>query len=464
MRHLSVDLVLMVVQGLLPPRSLVLQMLEHLKEMCGECRTSLALLGATGEEYFEEQPCREPRTGPPDPRYTSLVSKEGQGLLEWARQMEEERRRAEADLRTLLRLPRKDRLPRIQRARTHFLSRSFAELLVKHSWTIAPSKPDEAAELAALVPVVLDRLPGAGGQEWVEDLSIKAQAHCANALRIRGDLPEADRLFTDLRGRLATAASNDSELHAEVSSLEASLRLNQRRLDEAERLVDRAVLLYREQRDHRQLARVLVQRGAVHQVAGNLLRAVGDLTLALEISAAAPGPESARLRVCAVSNLALCLCDLGRFAEARQLVEQNRQAYRAEGGTWQTMRLPWLEGIIARGLGDADAAEKHLLRSRNLFIENGFAFNAALVCLDLALLYLDARRGAELRRVSRLMEPILRTRGLHREATTALMLFQNAVASELVTHDSLMSLRRYLEEARTNPRLRFQTPSTWKTS
>jgi hypothetical protein len=161
MRHLNVDLVLMVVQGLLPPRVLVLQMLEHLKEMCGECRIALALLGAPGEELFEEQPCRGRVADQPDPRYTSLVSKAGQDLLAWARRMEGERRQAEADLRTLLRLPRKYRLARIQRARTHFLSRSFAELLVKHSWTIAPSKPDEAAQLAALVPVVLDRLPGA---------------------------------------------------------------------------------------------------------------------------------------------------------------------------------------------------------------------------------------------------------------------------------------------------------------
>jgi tetratricopeptide (TPR) repeat protein len=462
-RHLSVDLVLMVVQGLLPPRVLVLLMFEHLKELCDECRASLALLGSPGEEFFDAQAARREPAQPPDPRYASLVSKAGQGLLEWAHRMEEERRQAEADLRTLLRVPRREREPRIRRARTHFLSRSFAELLLKHSWEIVATRPVEAAELAALVPVVLDRIPGIAREEWAESLRLRALAHRANALRVRGELPDSDRLFAELRRQLALAISNDAELHAEVSSLEASLRLNQRRLDEAERLLDRAVLLYREQRDAEQLARALVKRGAVHQVAGDLLRAVEDLRQALQTSTDV-GDAGLRTRVCAISNLALCLCDLGRFGEARQLVEENRELYRSAAGAWEGMRLPWLEGIIARGLGETATAESHFLRSRNLFLEHGFAFNGALVCLDLALLYLDSGRHSELRRVARLIEPILRTRGLHREASAALLLFQQAATGEMVTRESVLSLRRYLEDARKDPLLKFQAPRQWKVS
>lgn len=463
MGHLSVDLVLMVVQGLLPPRALALLMFEHLKEVCDECRASLALVGSPGEDFFDARDGRPEPAHPPDPRYTSLVGKAGQGLLEWAHRIEEERRQSQADLRALLRIPRQQRELRIRRARTHFLSRSFAELLIDHSWRIVASTPDEAAELAALVPLVLDRIPGAAREEWAEGLRLRALAHHANALRVRGDLSDSDRLFGELRRQLALAASNDAELHAEVSSLEASLRLNQRRLEEAERLLDRAVLLYREQQDAEQLARTLVKRGAVHQVTGDLLRAVEDLTQALEMTAGG-GDSALRTRVCATSNLALCLCDLGRFGEARQLVEENRELYRSAAGGWEGMRLPWLEGIIARGLGETATAESKLLRARNLFLEHRFAFNAALVCLDLALLYLDAERHSELRRVARLIEPILRTRGLHREASAALLLFQQAAASELVTRDSVLKLRRYLDDARKNPRLRFQAPRQWKVS
>jgi tetratricopeptide (TPR) repeat protein len=457
-------LVLMVVQGFLPPRVLALLMFEHLKELCDECRASLALLGSPGEEFFDPRESgRSERAHPPDPRYTSLVSKAGQELLEWARRIEEERRQSEADLRALLRVPRQERELRIRRARKHFLSRSFAELLIEHSWRIVSARPEEAAELASLVALVLDRIPGAAREDWAESLRLRALAHRANALRVRGELPDSDLLFGEVRRQLALAASNDGELHAEVSSLEASLRLNQRRLEEAVRLLDRAVLLYREQQDAEPLARVLVKRGAVHQVAGNLSRAVEDLTQALEMTADG-GEIGVRTRVCAISNLALCLCDLGRFDAARQLVEENRELYRSAAGGWEGMRLPWLEGIIARGRGETATAEGHFLSARNLFLEHGFTFNAALVCLDLALLYLDSERHSELRRIARLIEPILRTRGLHREASAALLLFQQAAAGELLTRDSVLALRRYLEDSRKNPRLRFEAPHGWKAS
>lgn len=306
MRHVNVDLVLMIAQGLLPPRMLAVQMVEHLKELCPECGASLGLLGAAHETFVEAHTQRPAASlgDRPDPRYTSLVSKAGRELVEWARRLDEERRAAEADLRTLLRLPRKERRTRIVRARTHFLSRSFAELLIEHAWKIAPSSPEQSAELAGLVPVVLDRIPGVGAAEWVEELRIRGQAHQANALRIAGELPEADRLFLDLRRRLAKAVSNDAELHAD----------------------------------------------------------------------------------------------------------------------------------------------------------------AALVSIDLALVYVDQNRTAELRGVSRLIEPILRTRGLHREAMAALILFQQAAAAALVNRESLLNLRLFVEESRRNPRLRFEAPPAWRIS
>lgn len=464
MRHLNVDLFLMVMQGLLPPRMLALQFLEHLRETCPECRTTIDFIGDAAEDLFKDlRPLSAPEAPLGDPRYSSLVGRAGRKAVAWAQQIEQERRQASADLLALLRLPRERRRDRIVRARSHFRSRVFAELLVEECASRVRIDPDEGAELASLVPVVLDRIPGAGGHEWVNDLKTRAAAHVANARRVAGDLEQANQLFLAVRSRLASASSNDVDLHAEVNRLEASLRLDQRRFEEAEQLLDRAVLLHREQSDAEGLTRALTKRGDVRRMRGDLPGAVEDLKVALDLLASMASPDR-RLNLCLLSNLALCLCDLEQHAEARALVEANRELYQSGGSSWEGMRLPWLEGIIARGLGEADIAERLLLRSRNLFIEKGAAFDAALVSLDLALLYVESGKHAELRRISRVMEPILRSRGLHREATASLMLFQRAAAAEMVNRESLLALRSYLEDARTNPRLRFRVPPRWSAS
>lgn len=155
----------------------------------------------------------------------------------------------------------------------------------------------------------------------------------------------------------------------------------------------------------------------VHQVAGNLTRAVDDLTRALD-ALTSSDEQGLRVRIGAVCNLALCLCDLGRHSEARELIVHQRPLSQSMHD-WKAMRL---------------------------------------------LVYVDQGRTAELRRVSRLIEPILRTRGLHREAIAALVLFQRAATVDAVNRESLLELRRFLEESRRNPRLRFEASGSWRQS
>jgi hypothetical protein len=152
-QHLNVDLFLMVVRGLLPPRMLALQLLEHLREICPDCRATIKLIGEAAEQIFE--PPTPPNPQPAtlvDPRYSSLVGRAGRQALAWAREVEHERRLAASDLLALLRLPKKACRDRIVRARTHFRSRVFAELLVEEAATRVRTDPGEAAELAELVP------------------------------------------------------------------------------------------------------------------------------------------------------------------------------------------------------------------------------------------------------------------------------------------------------------------------
>jgi hypothetical protein len=63
-------------------------------------------------------------------------------------------------------------------------------------------------------------------------------------------------------------------VEAELASLEASLRRDQRRYEEAAVLLDRAALLYEEEGEAEGLARVLIKRADIHQPANRRRKAL----------------------------------------------------------------------------------------------------------------------------------------------------------------------------------------------
>ena len=80
------------------------------------------------------------------------------------------------------------------------------------------------------------------------DLRARAHAHLGNARRVLGELKAADDAFLRSRELLAQSGTGNTLVEAEILSLQGSLRLDQRRLDEAFELVDRALDLYRDSR------------------------------------------------------------------------------------------------------------------------------------------------------------------------------------------------------------------------
>ena len=89
------------------------------------------------------------------------------------------------------------------------------------------------------------------------------------------------------------------------------------------------------------------------------------------------------------------------------------------------------------------------------FIEEGIPYDTALVSLDLALLYARQRRTADLKRLAEEMVPIFSAQDVHREATAALVLFQDAARREAVTAEMVREVAAFLEAARGRPELRF---------
>lgn len=435
MPHLSLDVATMVLEGELPPRVLVQILYDHVKELCPKCREAL--------EAVQDAPARPGRlpataTGTGPEQYLAAIDAAGRRVGERLGAIEEERRRARRDLSTLRALPPEERQSRIRSARSRFRSRALAELLVEASRETARNDPAEAVDLAGLVPVVLARVTCPIDRAAAPSLVVLALAQRANALRIAGELPAADRVFAEVRERLAAKPLDDPALHAEVCSLEASLRRDQRRPEDAEHLIDRSIALARMGCDDRALAKALIQRADLLGERQELTPARDALREAMTLL----GEGGDRhLLACAVGTLALIECECGAFTAAERILDRHRSLLVGDGGAWSMMRLLTLEGRIALGLGRHDEAEDHLLRAYRLCVEEGSEFDAVLGLLELAVLYAEQGRTDEVRRLARQVRPAFAARDVQLEATAALVLFQQAAAAERVTVEAIRHLR-----------------------
>jgi tetratricopeptide (TPR) repeat protein len=461
--HLSPELLRMVLAGELPPKSLARLALLHMMELCPECRQAWATFKAghpAAAGAMEAPPAQAAEAAPPPSpaagRYSDAFERAAAAFtahLEAPHAAAAEDGLEPGALRDeILALPAAERRGRVDAEPQRFRGRRLAETLLAASFAQRRRDPAEARDLAELAGAVLEATPealAAAGEEapaWAQSLSVRALAYRANALRCAGDLGTADRLFRHVRARLARFPLNDSRLHADVSSLEASLRLDQRRLPEAEALLDRAALLYREAGEPRQVAKIRVQQGDAFRQRGDLDEAATRLGEALRLIEDDAGADA--LRRDAVANLALVLCDAERPAAARGLLEEHRALFAAADDEWTRLRCRWVEGRVGAALGETGAAEQALAEAHGGFVRRGEAFNAALAALDLAALHLGAGRTAEVRRLAAETAPVFLQLEVGPEAATALVLFQRAAAAEEATLEAVHRLRRQLLAAR----------------
>lgn len=453
MRHLDLDLLQGVLDGDLPPKALLRRLLDHLGELCPECGQAVAAL-QRGREVQEEEAGKPPApeqsgngggeqavTTLPDPRFVGALDRVQRTAADWTRKVRQEQRRARADLRELRRLPREARAERVENARSRFRSRALADLLVEESRRVVREDPAEAQSLAALVEVVLLWTPGAFGEDWARELVLRARAWEANAIRVAGELRAADRRFGELRAHLAREVVSTEALHAEICSLEASLRIDQGQVREARQLLAQAAELYESADDSQALGRVLMQWALVERRQDDLDAAVTVQRRALGLLDPAADP---RLYLQAVANLAFFLLAVERTDEAGALLADHQTGLR-EHALWATPRVQILRGRLALAHDDSATAESLFLAARGGFLDLGDAVRAAVVSLDLALLYLAQGQTGELRRLARLMGQVFEAEDLHEEAMATVVLFQQAVAAESLTVEALRAWRRQLE-------------------
>jgi tetratricopeptide (TPR) repeat protein len=410
---------------------------QHLMSVCRTCRREFA--------RFEKE--RRAAAAAGSGRTAELLS----GVLEeQIPRVERDQQRAVQDLEDLLALSPEERIQRVERARSRFRSAALVRLLIEESRKRVQEDPEEAGRLASLARCIVHCNPRMSRSY---DLIALATAHLANACRAGNDRKQAEEHFGHARYVITHHGVTDPEILARVDKLEGSLRMDQRQFERAEELLVRAATLYRVSGNKVEAARALVTLGIMEFFRGEVDRAIDVTKAALQAIRTEDDP---RLYLCARYNLTRCLMETGQYRDAAEMLALDEGLYREFPEAWTQLRLSWLQGKIAAGLGRSEEAERIFLEVRDGFLVQGIGYDAAMVSIeDLALLYVREGRVADVKRLAEEIFPIFQAQDVHREAVAAPMLFQEAARQEQLTVRSVREYAKYLQEARTDPSLRF---------
>jgi|CXWL01.1.fsa_nt_gi tetratricopeptide (TPR) repeat protein len=335
-----------------------------------------------------------------------------------------------------------ERLALIRRHPGRFGNPFLVTRLVATAQAALRTDPRQTARLAELAVAVARELPRSLGEVVPLELELEARAVEANALRAAGDFAAADRRLTQVLGQLPEIA--DPLLELDVLSYAVSLRKVQHRFGEAEVFVEQALELADELEDTEQRARLLIQKSDLQYYNYQLPVAAATLEEALQILE--DGPNQLLLR-CAHHNLVVYLAEGGLPRQAREYLAKHRGFFRDLEGldTYGNLRRRWIEGVIAEGLGEVQAAEGAYRLCQQAFLSKGLLDDAASTTLDLAALLVSTGRLEEVGELATAALTTFQAIGIERNALAALVLLQRAAACGSV---SAAAIRKWAGQLR----------------
>jgi tetratricopeptide (TPR) repeat protein len=273
----------------------------------------------------------------------------------------------------------------------------------------------------------------------------------ANAHRIGGTMPPAREARTQARKLWDAGAAADPGLlnEARVLWLEATLQSADRKFDQALTTLAEAFRVDRGE----MTSRLLYAKARVLEGKDDL----SGSTAALEEASALADPEKEpRLALGIRFQLLFNLCLEGRAEEAKEKLPDIRTAAERQNKELDLLRVVWLEGMVASGLGHPDEAEAAFEKVRDGFARRGIAYDCALVTLELAVVLLTENRTSEVRSLAADLVWIFRSQGIPDRAMAALRLFSEAANRQTATVDFTRRVLRFLYRAQHNPELEFE--------
>lgn len=334
-----------------------------------------------------------------------------------------------------------------------FQSWGFFELLVDRARDAVLQDIGKAEDLLRLALEVTERLaPGDYGPGSIDAAKARVWTHLGNTVRVLGDFRQAETAFQTAELHFSRSWLDPLD-EALLLELKAALRRGQRRFEEALDLTEGAIAIYREVNETHLEGQALMVKGLTFQYQGDIEAAADCFRTSLSLLDALEEPRLAAL--CQL-NLVGCLQDAGSSAEAAALIPGTRHTIERVGKRVDLLRLRWTEGKVAASTGQSAEAEAAFREVRETCFEDARVFDAALISLDLAALYLRQHRLEETKRLAAEILPVFQSREVDREALGALIVFQQAAEMEQLTIGLINEVAGYLERARNEPHLRFR--------
>lgn len=252
------------------------RLLDHLVEVCATCNRYWQQLGALREvlgERVEDLKLREEFRLPAVREWSATTEDMERQEVETV-ELRRRRRRSWEQKSELLRTAPENRVPLIRNSKRRFQSCLLAEALLEDGQKTTPRAPLEAAHLFSLVPEVLRVVGIDRGPEWAWSLVVRAKSWQANALRVAGDLQGARACFVAGAEDLQDRPAFDTLTLGKRASMEASLAMEEMRLDDAEAHLQNASFLLSMTDDRDSQAKVMVQQANLESRRKNPARAL----------------------------------------------------------------------------------------------------------------------------------------------------------------------------------------------
>jgi tetratricopeptide (TPR) repeat protein len=324
-------------------------------------------------------------------------------------------------------LPVSEQISRVRSDRRFAVS-GLVKDLTDRSHSMRYRDPEETLHLADLARLAADAcfVEGADQELRLADLRARAWGQYGNALRLNARLREAEQALMNAdRNRLA--GTGDPMLRAALLERWTSLRTSQGLYDSAIEMAEEVGQVYRELGETHLLASSMVQKAIASLYAGESESAIRTLNRAIPLIDHEDDPN---LLLAACHNLIHAYVMLDRPEQALLLYSEIRTLYREFTDPLILLRAAWQEGELLRDLGHLRAAETILLNTRKGFLEKNQAYEAALISLDLAAIYVKLGLAEELKQTVAVAVPVFRALQVDREALAALLQLQQIADQE----------------------------------
>jgi tetratricopeptide (TPR) repeat protein len=284
--------------------------------------------------------------------------------------------------------------------------------------------PQEAADIASLALDIVEFLSpyGVGDEAAARDMRAKAYAMLADCRRIAGDLDGA-RQGIAKAWRWNEEGMGDPLDKAHLWRVDASYATAVGEFETAETILEKALSLYLAANERHLQGRTLIQMGETVGYA-NPDRGIAHIEHGLQLINAVREP---RMELRAQHHLSEFLCLARRPQEALAIMDRARPLYQQFEEEAVQLRLHWLQGQIARGLGKVAEAVEILRLTREEYRARDLRREFALVSIDLAEAHVGQGETATALRLLAETTPTLASGNLHRNGLAAWLLFQKTL-------------------------------------